>query len=393
MLERYGRQVNPGHPADILTNTGGLPTSSGGTPTPTPNTGNQDYQAQLAAWATAALNAMMPNITRPNVRSAINGISDPVQRLEYALQVSPASSDQMPLYNSYIASHPRPTQPTAVSNPGPGATPPPPVDNTAALTLARESALSRLNRGLELRGLNPNDFGEAINLELDRMGAGYGKTTDPTNAYGDDQGILDRVVNQGQERLRNQYLSQVDQQIGTNYGDRLIQSSLLDDTISSILGEQRQGAMDFLQRGERRGIYNDVGYNAGLRTLDNEAAAARSRLSSLGNNVLDTYRTQANSVRDQAYNAASGFNFGRNFDLNNYITQGQDIYGRASQNAGGDLRGTLGGEQLFDFGQLSQSIGGAQGAVNLKDADVATALAERRRRNSLGRGLGSQGGF
>lgn len=385
---RYGRQVNPG-PRDILSTTGGLPTSGGGGGIP-PTVAPTD--PTLAQWAQGAVDAMWRNVTRPDVRSAAMAISDPVQRLEYLLQRSPASSDQMPLYNAYLSAHPRPSnlQTPATTKPPEG---PAPVDNSAALTLARQSAQSRLNRSLELRGLNPADFQEAINLELDKMGATYDKTSDPKGAYADDNSILDRVVTQSQERNRNMYTGQVDQSIGTNYGDKLIQSSLLDDTIASILNDQRGGAMDFLNRGLKRGIYNDVGYSAGLHTLDNEAAAARSRLNSLGGNVLDTYRTQANDVRDQAYNAASNFNFGRPFDLNRYTTMGQDILGRAQANAGGDLRGTLGGENLFDFGGLAQNVGNAQGAVNLRDADVATALAERKRRNSLGRGLGSQGGF
>lgn len=180
---------------------------------------------------------------------------------------------------------------------------------------------------------------------------------------------------------------------GTDYGRTNIASTLLDDTINSILGEQRANATQYLDRGRARGIYNDTGYNAGLSRIGTDAEAGRSKLYSLGSSVIDKYRTDANAVRDKAYNAAATTTADTAFSLDPYINEGNEVIGRANSLASGDLRNSFGGTQLFDFSSLNNRAGQAQGAINARDLDVVGALSARRRANSFGRGLGSQGAF
>lgn len=195
------------------------------------------------------------------------------------------------------------------------------------------------------------------------------------------------------EQDRVNFINQATQGFGTNYGKQLISDNLLDDTINSILSEQQGGAQQFLDRGLARGIFNDVGYQAGLGKLNTGADTARASLATLGNDVLNKYRTEANDVRDRAFSNISGLLPGQSFSLDPYFAEGSGIQARAQQNAGGDLRGALGGTNYFNFSDLSNTAGQAQGATNLRDTDVATAIAERNRRSSQGRGLGSQGSF
>lgn len=285
----------------------------------------------------------------------------------------------------YLAA--QPTTPLPAPPPIPTAPVITPEQIAAAQAAARTDILGMVGeRGVDASQYN---LGALLDRALGNLGA-----DDPKDFSGDvKENILDKILSQAQDNQRSSLLNQVDEKIGANYGDKTITSSLLDDTISSILGEQKQGGLDYLNRGLKRGIYNDVGYNAGLSTLGNEEAAARSKLGTMGNDVLNKYRTEENTVRDNAYAGASNYNLGRSFNLDDYTSQGSAIADRARQFAGGDLRGSLGGTNLFDFGQLSNRVGQAQGAVNLRDADVATALAERKRRNTTGRGLGSQGVF
>lgn len=195
------------------------------------------------------------------------------------------------------------------------------------------------------------------------------------------------------EQDRVNFINQATQGFGTNYGKTLISDNLLDDTINSILNEQRGGAQQYLDRGLARGIFNDTGYQAGLGKLSTSADTARASLATLGNDVLSKYRTEANDVRDRAFSNISGLLPGQSFSLDPYFAEGSGIQTRAQQNAGGDLRGALGGTNYFNFSDLTNTAGQAQGAANLRDADVATAIAERNRRSSQGRGLGSQGSF
>lgn len=195
------------------------------------------------------------------------------------------------------------------------------------------------------------------------------------------------------EQLRKQFLGEAGQRFGYNYSRDLVPDNLLDDTISSILSEQRGGAQQYLDRGKARGIYNDVGYGAGLAKIGTSAEAGRSQLGTAGQDILNKYRTQADKVREDAYGGISGLLDGQQFSLEPYATAGSAVGERARSFAGGDLRSTIGGQNFFDFGGLTNAAGQAQGAQNLRDTDVATALAERRRRASQGRGLGSQGDF
>lgn len=200
-------------------------------------------------------------------------------------------------------------------------------------------------------------------------------------------------VEDEQTKLRKQYRSQADQAFGADYGRRNIASTLLDDTIKSILEEQKGDASQYLERGRKRGIYNDIGYAAGLAGLGSSYEAGRSKLGELGRSVIDKYRADADAVRDKAFSAATSYTPGTSFSLDPYIAEGNEVISRANQFAGGDLRNTFGGTKLFDFGALNNRAGMAQGAIGGRDSDVLAAIAQRKRNNSFGRGLGSQGAF
>jgi hypothetical protein len=194
-------------------------------------------------------------------------------------------------------------------------------------------------------------------------------------------------------KARNQYRQQADSTFGVDYGRRNISSSLLDDAISSILSEQKNDATNYLERGRKRGIYNDTGYNAGVANIGTSFEAGRSRLGDLGRGVIDKYRADADAVRDKAYSAASAFTPGSSFSLDPYINEGNEVIGRANTFAKGDLLNAFGGTKLFDFGSLNNAAGQAQGAIGGRDLDVISAISQRKRANSLGRGLGSRGAF
>lgn len=189
------------------------------------------------------------------------------------------------------------------------------------------------------------------------------------------------------------YEQQVNKTFQPGYEYNKVPSSLLDGVIGSILQEQQTSAQEYLDRGKARGIYNDVGYNAGEAALVGDRSAGSADLTSLGVGALDKYRTEMDQVSGNAYLAASGYSPGLTFSLDPYVNEVNAIEGRAKTNIGGDLRNLVGGKNYFDFSNLTSKAGTAQGALNLRDADVATALAERNRKNSITRGLGSQGAF
>jgi hypothetical protein len=100
------------------------PTVPGGGTFPTSGSGSVaggSSNQSLAEWAQGAINAMAPKITRSSTWATANGITDPVAKLNYLLSQSPSSSDQYPLYQSYLSSHPRPAATATGTSTGTGA--------------------------------------------------------------------------------------------------------------------------------------------------------------------------------------------------------------------------------------------------------------------------------
>jgi hypothetical protein len=255
---------------------------------------------------------------------------------------------------------------------------------------ARDMARQRAQQYFIQQGLNPADYADAIEQQLRSITDTFTEETNPEGQFA--ANIGDMAFNAETNRRRNQYTQQADQQFGSNYGQRSIGSSLLDDAINEILGTQQTDAQRYLDRGLARGMFNEVGYNAGRDAINTQASAARAQLGNTASDIIDRYRGEANAIRDNAYDAASGYTLGRQFSLDPYITEAQEVINRANTSGVGELRSTIGNTNFFNMQGITNRAGSAQGAQNLLNTDVATALGERRRRGQ-DRGLGSQGVF
>ena len=262
---------------------------------------------------------------------------------------------------------------------------------TADIGTAKNYAMEQANNIFKGAGVDPNAYGGQLTTALDRIIAGLGETADPYSAITGT--VANDILNTEQNAARSNYTKEADTKFGTNYGNNLVGNNLLDPIINSILSEQKGSAQEYLDRGKARGIYNDVGYSAGTKAINSGAQAGLSQLGTLANGVVSKYQTEANSIRDKAYGAASGYTLGRNLNLDDYAQQGQAVAEKANKFGEGDLRSAFGGTQLFDFSNLTGAAGQAQGAQNLRDTDVTTALANRKKANAQGRGLGSIGAF
>jgi len=287
-----------------------------------------------------------------------------------------------------------PPEPAAAA-PTPAAPPlPPAVEpiDPAKLALAKQAAMQRAELNIRAQGLDPSLYMQAIAAQYDQMTSQASLAKDPYSIYSDD--IATNVVKAENAAKQNAFMADFEKQFGVGADQAALPSTILDDAINNILGEQKTEAQLQLDRGKARGIYNDVGYNAGQSALGTAEAAARSELGALGSGYVDQWRGGLNEIDDRAFNAYQSFPTGSSaFSLDPYIAERNDYLTRTKANAEGTLRGGLGGRNFFDFGKIGGKVGTAQGALNLRDADVATALAERRRLNTQSRGLGSQGAF
>lgn len=254
-------------------------------------------------------------------------------------------------------------------------------------------ALARLqyNQELQKRGLDPNAFASEFDNYVNQITGTVPQEQDikqflPATLASD---ILTGVQN----RNRNQFRGQVNQNFGQNAGIDLLPDTFLDNTINEILNTQFGNAQATLDRGKARGQFNDRGYQAGLGTLNQQRQAAQSRLNTTEGDILSGYRSRLGDVRSNAFNSANNFEIGGQFDIGEFLRQRDNIRSEADANASGELISAIGSTPLFDFGTIGNSAGQAQGAVNLNNLDVRESLAARRARQQQGRGLGSQGAF
>lgn len=195
---------------------------------------------------------------------------------------------------------------------------------------------------------------------------------------------------QQQDAARENARASVASALGTTT-DKL-NSSLYGNSITDILSSQYEKAKTQLDRGLSRGMFNDVGYNAGLASLDKNKATASASLNKTANDLLSGYRKQYDDIRTEALNAANNFGGIGNFDLTDYTTRANDILNSAKNNLPGNLLASA-GNGLFDLSAIRGDAGTAQGATNLRNMDVIEALSKRKQAEGVGRGLGSQGTF
>jgi hypothetical protein len=195
---------------------------------------------------------------------------------------------------------------------------------------------------------------------------------------------------QQQEAARTNARTSVASALGTTT-DKL-NSSLYGNSITDILTGQYDKAKTQLDRGLARGMYNDVGYGAGLASLDKNKATASASLNQTANDLLSGYRKQYDDIRTEALNAANNYGGVGNFDLTDYVTRSNDVLNNAKANLPGNLLASA-GNGLFDLSAIRGDAGTAQGATNLRNMDVVDALSKRKQAEGVGRGLGSQGTF
>jgi len=266
------------------------------------------------------------------------------------------------------------------------------TDFTNQLGQLRSSEGSAANDLISSYGLDPNQFAPKIEQGFTRATSSLAPGADLTQAV-NGRSIAQTILDDELRSRRIGYTQQAEQKFGTDFGSRLISDDILDETINSIIGTQKQGALDYVDRGVARGIFNPQGESAARNSIGTSYEAGRSQLGSLADGVIGNYRTQADQVRDRAFSSAQGYNFGSNIDFDSLLGQGNDIAERAQTRGSGDLLNQVGGQQFFDLGSIRNTGGEAQGTINNRDTAIGSALEDRKRRAAVGRGLGSQGAF
>ena len=281
--------------------------------------------------------------------------------------------------------------PTPVT-PAPITPPAPVIDPNAARNQALAMARLGINQELQRRGLGADAYAPQFQSYLDQiMGVIPQSETNFDNYF--TPNLASDVLSGIQAGERNQYKGQVNERFGGNFASQYLPDTLLDDTINSTLNTQYGDAKSVLERGLARGQYNDRGFNAGLGALNNARTSNEARLNTIEGDLLSGYRSKLGDVRNSAFNAATGYQLGDTFNLDDYGSQAESIANNARQNAPGEFLTAVGSTPMFDLGAIGGAAGIGQGSVNLNNLDVREGLERRKLSAARGRGLGSQGAF
>lgn len=260
------------------------------------------------------------------------------------------------------------------------------------LASAKQGASNYARTKITGRGLNADDYMSQVMAEIENIARGVPiRDVNPAGYFGDD--IADIVLNTARDNQRRTFKQGLDQTFAPGYDTNAWGDTSDDAILDSILGSQYSEALDTLTRQRDRGLLSGTGFDSALAKLNEQKTAGMSRLQDLGGGVLNRYRESLRGIGNEAYGRAGAYELGDTFDTGQYTGRFNDTLGEQRGRLEGDIRGALGGEQLFNIDDLITRAGIGQGLTNGGTRGVADAFAERENERERKRGLGEQGVF
>ena len=259
---------------------------------------------------------------------------------------------------------------------------------------AKTTAQTDAQRYVTERGLNYDEYADDINRRIDAVDAGMPDLApDPYSAYSSN--LAADILEGIQSGRRTNYSNTVANTFSPTYAQDAFLDTDDDAYIDTILGEQRKGAMDYVDNTKKRGLLNDTGYQRAVDVIANQEKAGRSALQGTGGTILEGYRGKVNDVVSDARNAASGYSLGQTFNVDPYTTRAQSVRNSSLGSLESDLRRATNGTNYFDMQEAVNLGGTTQGPQNdtRSNAALLDAIAKRQQQQNSSRGLDTQGVF
>lgn len=228
---------------------------------------------------------------------------------------------------------------------------------------ARNDALNAITKQFTEQGLDPNQYQGDINAQLDRSFNAI-PDLDPNPASAFPASLGDTILGNLTSGKRTQALNSFNTAFPTDFGNTLLPDSTTSNFVDDILKSQFDPLTTQLTAAQKRGILNDQGYAAALKTLGDKQTAARATVQNLGQGILAADRTDIGSIGSQARDQISNLTLGANFDPNAPVQRAKDLAATDLSNFAGDLRSKVGGTQFATLQDLLNAGGAVQGAVN-----------------------------
>jgi hypothetical protein len=262
---------------------------------------------------------------------------------------------------------------------------------TSRLTEAEAAARERAGSFLGARGLQGDDYNALLDRAIADARRGVPDLdANPASFFSDN--IFDNALNRERDLRRQGFTTQVNQAFDPNSLAALFSDDADDPFINDILGTQRTEATDAVARASARGQLDNAGQQRALSRINELFDSGMSQAQQIGRGVLANKRNTVSGIRDDAMRSASSYDFGGNFSVDPFKqrldTTTNDLRGQL----GGSIRTALSGQNFFDIGDILNSGGRAQGAVNPR-TQLSSIIAERERKQGEQRGIGGGGSF
>lgn len=176
--------------------------------------------------------------------------------------------------------------------------------------------------------------------------------------------VIDNLIADTRSNTRNKFSRDIKGQLGDNYLDDTFASTADDAILDELLGGQYTAAQGDLENARGRGQLNQNAYTRALESLTGAKSAARGKLETTGQSVLDSLKSGTKSVYDNLLTSANNFDFGDNFDVAGGVNR---VKSKATEGLGmldSKVREAVGDTKYFDVNSLIGKANAAGGVSN-----------------------------
>lgn len=215
-----------------------------------------------------------------------------------------------------------------------------------------------------------------------------------SNAMRDD---MIHEFTQQQKKAMENYMNQNFADLGTSnmWLDNYWNSGSDDEMVNNFITSNYDNALTQLDRALKRGTLSQSGYDNALENLNTQKSGAQSTIGSIGQGILDNYRT-ALSEKAQG--------FGQNldsYDLSKYGQVSADKFANSFNSLYGDQQGSFENDfnlatqdlQPFDVSGIIGNARVAQGVNNTQTDELLGAIEDSEMKKDKKVGLGNKGLF
>jgi hypothetical protein len=233
--------------------------------------------------------------------------------------------------------------------------------------LSNLRASSRASAGNDVRnffaqqGIDPGQYGGSIDAQLNAILGGISPSDEnPGGAFANaGQTVWDTL--QAGERTKagnalNKYFS-------PNYATSRAPTTLDDSYWAGIEGEQYNDADKIIQNMLSRGVLTSSGYAAAQADLLNQRPGVRSKLDTIGNDLIGKEQQSLNDIVNRARADAGNLTLGTAFDPASYSGEADQQFNSFLAGLGDAIRGQVPGK-LYQTAGLAAIGGAGQGAGN-----------------------------